>query len=219
VYANINLHPVRFETLEHRLFFAVTVSPTVEADRSMLQADRATLKSDRLASLDVLAQDRVTVAQNRHLRTAPDPTLVAKLSADKAAVRDQLKQDRLTAANTRLTDGAVVHSDRVQIHADRGNATALAADLVKLSNDQAKLTSDTAAARAAILLDATTDRTTLDQDRTAIRNSRGFDGAALTAALSTLATDRARLDQTLQADFAKITADRQQLFSDVRIGA
>jgi hypothetical protein len=215
--ASSNRFQSQLEALEHRVLFAVALSPTVQADRTALQADVAQLRNDRLAGFGVLAQDRATVGQNRHLRVAPDPALVAKLSADKTALRDQAKQQRLDLASVLLADAVVVRTDLIQVRADRGNIAAVAADLTKLNNDRGKATNDLVAGRASALDSQTTARTTLIQDREAIQNSRGFSASTLTSALSTFATDRAHMEQTLASDLEKITADRAKLFSDVRL--
>jgi hypothetical protein len=221
----IVMHPsasfgrVRLEQLENRVLFSVTFSPTIAADRAAIAADLVQLQNDRLAGAQTVGEDRKAVAQQRHLRTAPDPSLVAKLTNDRAALKDLLTQDRQLFANTITVDAAAIRADMAQIRADRLNSTALAADLTKLDADRSNRESDRIAGAASVRQDQLNGEATLAQDRDAVRASRGSGAGALDAALAKLSVDRSTVNQTIQADRDKLKADRATFRDDVRNGA
>lgn len=208
---------VMLESLESRTFFAVTPTPTVQADIAQVQADVQQLRTDQANGASLINTDRAAIANAVAASRANVTALVGKLRSDVQAFALQFRQINASLASTLRSDTATIRTHLLRLRVDQGNRALVAADLATLAADRASVFGHRAQARAALLTALSNRQGVLRADLTAIANARLSD-PNVKAAQDKLISDSLAIRQTLSADLLKLAQDRAKLATDIRAG-
>lgn len=206
------------ESLESRIFFAATPTPTVQADIVQVQADVQQLRTDQLNGAALLKADRLAIVNAVNATRGNIAALVTKLRTDVLAFAQQAQQNNASLFTTLQGDLATIRTHLIQLRVDRGNASLVASDLAALASDRAAVAAHRATARSTLFTILANRQTALRADLTAIANAR-LNDPGVKAAQDKLIADTLSVRQTLAADQLKLAQDRVKLVTDIRTGA